>query len=366
MRSPRKFFEISIVLFSLILAQIPFVFGAWVSDFNAPYASGDHNLIITAKYENITGTYHMGLTVYEYVLASLGLSVKPLLQLEDYPPILLKYEITLNGQPVQSLVTSTVGLFFTYEGVTLATTASPLEGSDGIFSTLADVPFRGEYTAQIYIEVEEDTKIYSGTFISIFYSSQASPDLEIIPHLEHRVFTPLEIFEVKARMRFKEVDIEGSNLLRAALIDTDSSLGWDDSQYVYKTSLTAPGEEGIYKTYFYAVGQEFFETEYVYIVDPTKEKSEICPIIDGRSCNYPTEARRCFVVYRSGESFMSEDQLIECILDARYPEAIEFLCDPSVIGDLDGDGELDPDDVYVLSEYILAIPEHATLSSFIL
>ncbi|MBN2518006.1 MAG: hypothetical protein JXB14_04115 [Candidatus Altiarchaeota archaeon] len=357
MRSPRRFLEIVIVLSLLVLAQIPFALGSWASEVNAPYASGTHTILIRATHNNITATYPLSVTVREYVLASLGLSVKPYPQFEFYPPIPLRYNISLNSRSVDTLLNSTVAVFFRYEGVTLGSVAPQLQGRNGVFSTSADVPFRGEYLARIYVEVLDGEKVYSGTFTSVFTSDEASPDLEIIPYLEHRVFTPAEAFEAKARMRFKEQDIEGSNLLKVTLVDVDNTLGWDKSQRIYNTGLTAPRDEGIYKAYFYAVGQEFVQPEHVYVLDLTKEQAQACPITEQRSCNYPTEARKCFALYRSGQSYISEEQLIDCITSAGYPEAIEFFCNSSAVGDLDNDGQLDSDDAYIISEYILAIPE---------
>jgi hypothetical protein len=346
------------VVLVFLIAQVPLSLAGWVAVGEAPSSSGLYSVIIRARYGDAAGTSRpLTLWVAEFVDNPEGLEITPLFQRDRTPPIKLEYQITLNGSRDFELLGSEVAILFTYASDIIQSTAPPLRQTNETYTTTADVPFEGDYEALVTISLLKEGTIYNGTFASQFRSDEPSPDLRLNAYLRDHIFKKGETFTVYANMSFRGEELQGANILRANLFGTTADLVWDSDGHVYDADMTAPKEEGIYELQVYAFRQGYLKTERVYVADTGKQKAARCPITSSDpSCDDLTEVRRCAVVYKEGTAPFTEAQIIQCFESAWGGITREsFICDPSYIGDLDGDYKLDDDDLDILKNQILPL-----------
>ncbi|MBN2518008.1 MAG: hypothetical protein JXB14_04125 [Candidatus Altiarchaeota archaeon] len=358
MRSPGKASGCAFVAILFLTAQMPPGFARWESEFAAPDNTGIYNVILRANYRGLVGSYPMTLRLVDFVSNSPELKISPVKSLVSEPPIPLKYKVTVDGEPVSDLVRSDVTISFFYGGSELDFTADSLSGGGGVFSTMADVPFAGEYLARAYVETEVDERVYSGSFASPFFSAYPSPELKLGSVLFGRIFTPRETFDVYANLTFRGMDLFGMNILKIMLYEDRYSMVWDDSINSYTATIPAPEKEGIYDLVVYAAEQSLSQRQYIFVVDTTLQKAPSCPAPDSQ-CNSMVEARRCVYEYKSGQSPLNENQVIDCILSAGVPPVIPLLCTRASRGDFDGDSQIDEADIFIMENQILPQPSKA-------
>ncbi|MBN2518007.1 MAG: hypothetical protein JXB14_04120 [Candidatus Altiarchaeota archaeon] len=346
-----------LVISALVVAQIPFGFGYWISEFNAPPVSGDYNLVIKANYKNLVGFHVLNLSVLDYTQSSPNLVIKPLPQEGEATSIKLNFEITLDGKLVKNLRASSVILVFEHEETSIYKQAGQLSGGEGRFSMTVGIPFKGGYKALVYVEAEEAGQVYSGTFLYEFSSNRISPELELQLKLDHRVLTPGEPFSMDMRLIMGLEEVAGANLFTAFLDGLEAMLSWNHNSRFYEASLNAPGKEGIYKVYVYAESQDFSRYFDIYVLDPGLNHSDKCSILRDDTCSSREDARKCFAEYRNGGTFLTEDIIIECMLNSGFGPTLEFFCESSRVGDLNADGLLNEIDAYIMAQYVLAAPE---------
>jgi len=376
----KPLFSITYAVAMLVLAQIPFAFGAWVAVIDAPEQPGNYTIVTRARYQGEVEDYPIPLKVFTLALSSSELVVTPMPQTDTIPPITLNFKISVGDQPLTSLSGSNVSAVFErlkeriWYGLPLepaqfgaiTRVPEPEEGPQGIFSTELDVPFEGEYTATINVKALSGGEVYTGTFETEFFASTASPGLDFEPFISDKVFTPGERFSASAALRFDGQELEDLDILEVSLDGIRHTLKWQDAEKIYRTTLSAPSEEAIYLMSLYASGQDQRADSFVYVVDLEEPQAEMCPITATNAmCDSATEARRCFAEYRDEMGYFTEEQLIRCITSSGFRIDIDFKCQSGAVGDLNLNGELDDADLAIMSSQILYDSDPIERSKFI-
>jgi hypothetical protein len=360
-----------LVISIFLLSNVSIAFAAqWVAVGRAPSTSGTYSLTIRAEYgdKGVVGTYPLSFWVANAAQGNEDLEVDPLFQQDIEPPIMLKFIATVNETPIDDIVTSNVTVFFSFDGDTIQSEADPLQMNEaGELWTLADVPFEGNYQAEIFLSILKNNSIYNRTFMTEFYSDYPSPYLDMNAFIRDRVFLPGDSIGVYANLSFRGERMEGVNIYRASLNGVQTPLEWDSELRIYKTVLTAPEDEGIYELQIYAVRQGYLKNERIYVLDRSGRQSGMCPVTPtNANCNSMEEVRRCVGDYIDGQSYISEAMAIQCF-ETGYsrPPVRAFVCNGSRIGDLDGDYHLDVDDLSILENQILSFDNQEARNSYI-
>jgi len=359
MNPPRSIAGLLVILV-FMLAEVPFSLGAWVSVGTAPEQEGVYNVIIRATHNGVTGTFPLQLNVGQIEYSANGLSVEPVPPVDKTTPIELKYDIKLNGSRDFIMVNDSIAVYYASGRTVLSSEAGNLAlQNDSYWHAIVDVPFKGEYKAIITLIIHKDGQFYGGRFVTYFKSDTASDKLVIKHSLDKRILIPSESFKAIVEANFEDHPLPNLELFKVNVYGTVKRLMWNSGDWEYKTSLTAPTTEGIYVVSFYAEGQDFISQEKVYVTDLSKAKSGRCPLASGSNCIDMKDVRKCVSDYKGELIKVSEDKLAQCFEAASGGIVQGSIICGNARGDLDGDEQLDIDDVDILQNMILPLTPSA-------
>jgi len=357
LRSKTRILQVPVVLALFILAQVPFALaGQW----DATGAPSDYDVVVRlpnpyqGPYPGIASRLAASPTPSPGIL-----QLQPLFQQDVTPPITLRYNITVDGQPITSLAGSNVTIeFIAPNGDKIYSRAPSLSQDGEFYTTEADVPFEGDYNAIIDLNALLNDTTYEASFTSEFYSDSPSVALDMGSFVRDVFYTPLQGIPLYANMSFHGKALEGVNIFKAGILHSETDLIWDSAKKIYEGALEAPEEEGIYELTIYAIRQGYVDKRRIYVVDTAQTQGERCPITPGdASCNSLEELRRCVSEYMTASTFVSESQLSQCAEGAfQYTLKKEVICEDRK-GDLDGDLRLDIDDAELFQETIIPLTQ---------
>jgi len=343
-----------------LLAQVPFSFAEWVSVGTAPNDAGVYSAIIQATYNGVTGTFPLEFTVGDVDYSSSGLTIEPIYPLDRTTPIELKYDIKLNGSADFAMMSNNLTIYFS-SGTSVI---SSFEGAltlenDTYWHATVNVPFKGEYKAVITLLLQRDNAFYGGSFLTYFKSNTVSEDLVIRESTDKQILTPSESFKAILSVDFDDQPLPSAELFKANLYGSVKKLMWDGHDEVYSASMTAPNEEGIYLMSFYADGQDIIRQKKVYVVDTSKAKSSRCPLANNVAggCTEMSDVRKCVADVKSELIVIPESSIVQCFESAAGGILQGSIICSSDKGDLDGDSQLDMDDLSVLQDMILPLSQ---------
>jgi hypothetical protein len=226
---------------------------------------------------------------------------------------------------------------------------------------MVDTPLKGQYLAVVDIVIRKGTQYYGGEFRTAFDSDTMSPDVKITYKTDKKVLTPSETFTVEAQVLFGTQALPGLGIVKANIYGSTKALAWNSLKRAYKAEFTAPEKEGIYLLAVYADGQDYLMQGKIYVADVAKAKSARCSMSAGvtTGCTDMKDVRRCAADWKSGNIALKEDQLVSCFESATGGMIFESVICGANKGDLDGDAELDTDDVDLLQNLILPLSPNA-------
>src|SRR5512137_728514 len=103
MDCPRSLSAITVIAVFL-LAQVPFGLAEWVAFGNAPEGEGIYDIVIQARYANLSQFFPLKLQVNGTSPPSLDLRIEPVYPIAREPPVDLKYDIKVGGSTYFKLV----------------------------------------------------------------------------------------------------------------------------------------------------------------------------------------------------------------------------------------------------------------------
>jgi len=161
--SERELTDADNVVVKAIVAgkEYPGTYSSWVASFVAPPLSERYDVGLQAFYNGSVYSDSIGMWVGEFAPGTGGLMLEPLFQQDRIPPIDLRYKLTLEGEPVtpSQLIDNNVTIAFMADpddpNNIIYTSAEPLRPASepGVFTSVADIPFEGDYMAIINLTV---------------------------------------------------------------------------------------------------------------------------------------------------------------------------------------------------------------------
>jgi len=347
---------------AFMLAQVPFGLSEWVAIGSAPGDSGTYDVFIQATYGNSTGTFPLQIAVgggYNYT--SENLTVEPVYPFTRTQPILLRYDIKVNGSKTFTMIENNVTIYYVSDQTVIGSQPTQLiQAADTYWYVNVTVPFKGDYEAVVSIILQKNNLYYGGQFVSQFRSDDASPSFVFTPSVSPQILTPAEDLEVSLEATFEGIALEGLDLFKANLYGTLKDLVWDAGTNVYDADFNAPTEEGIYLLSVYAEDQDSLVQLRVYVAEIARAKSARCPAAMNISggCTDMKDVRKCVSDWKADLIQVSEDQIVLCFESATGGLITgSVICDPTWRGDLDGDEELDLDDLDLMENTILPLSQ---------
>ena len=344
---------------AFLAAQMPFALAEWVAVGDAPGETGMYDVILQATYNGVTGTFPLQLLVNNTPYEIDNLTVEPVYPLDRENPIVLKYDILLNGSEDFDMVNNSIDIYYASGDALLKSAEGALSFDNESWVAEVTVPLKGEYRAVISLVVSASNgSIYGGQFVTYFRSDSMSPDLTITHEADKIILTPSESFEVFLEAEFEGEPLPDLEIFKGNIYGTLKDLNWDEGDQVYDASFTAPAEEGIYLLSIYAEDQDYITQSRIYVADISKAKASTCPITGNRSCSDMEGVRKCVYDYKSDLITVTEQQLASCFESATGGILYgSVICEGQYKGDLDGDQQLDADDLEVMQNMILPLSQ---------
>jgi hypothetical protein len=344
---------------AFLAAQMPFALAEWVAVGDAPGETGMYDVILQATYNGVTGTFPLQLLVNNTPYEIDNLTVEPVYPLDRENPIVLKYDILLNGSEDFDMVNNSIDIYYASGDALLKSAEGALSFDNESWVAEVTVPLKGEYRAVISLVVSASNgSIYGGQFVTYFRSDSMSPDLTITHEADKIILTPSESFEVFLEAEFEGEPLPDLDIFKGNIYGTLKDLNWDEGDQVYDASFTAPVEEGIYLLSIYAEDQDYITQSRIYVADISKAKASTCPITSNRSCSDMEGVRKCVYDYKSDLITVTEQQLASCFESATGGILYgSVICEGQYKGDLDGDQQLDADDLEVMQNMILPLSQ---------
>ena len=333
------------------------VSGYWEVTCTAPDEPGDYTVYLEAEhlgYCNLETVEDKGIHVVSFMACPSGLNLRSLRQIDREPPILLKYELIFGDSTIENLRDNEVSYTFLDSSAVEIPTSTLTHTSGDTYETQANVPFAGEYEAEIYVEVEVDNYVYDCTFSSNFVSDSKSSAISFQKYPHKMILKPDEEgVEIYAGLYFGDEILGGLEGLRIRLDETNYYFVWDGGYDVYFVSVKAPSEEGIYDMYYSIGGQPgTLDSDRIYVIDPTNPQMAYrCPLENNRICETRSQVRKCVHDYRVDRAF-TERETVDCI-EAGWglPPVGTIFCSPLSKGDFDGNCVVDEFDLEIANQY---------------
>jgi len=330
--------------------------GIWRLNCIAPNELGEYALLINAKYGRYTGTHSLPVEVREYKNGSGLLTITPAMSTSSDPPVPLYYEIMFNGTAITKLARQTVSVAYVDSPSAYPGSAGNLTIDDatGFWKLLADVPYKGEYMLDLFIEIEVDGVMYNTTYSSGFESTSNSKDLEAIVRLSKSILAPLESFRTDVELTFKGKVAYGLDIFELYLDGVFYTLNWNPSQRVYYLQFAAPSQEVCTSKLKFLIMDEEVSDADIHVLDVSKTKTGICPLMRDSSCSNIEDVRKCVLDYTSRVAFYSQEQIVGCI-NSGCSITPFAECPSDNTGDLNLDCKLDSEDSTIFEEYLQVV-----------
>ena len=343
------------VVFKILGEACPAVFGTkWTANCTVPAEPGQYQVVAEATVNGQTGwSDPSGFTAIQKLPGAGRVEIDPLEQTDRIPPLYLEYEILFDGEEVESLRDSRVLVESDRFG--FSAEMGQLTYTAGLFRAVAEVPFRGEYRATIYVEVERNGSIYKYEHVHSFISAQSSAELEYSMITPKEIFAPGEGFSVGASASYKDQPLAGLDDLTLDLGWVSYGMKWDRDAEYYYVDLSLQ-EEGIYEMSVLLPDQEPSDPDRIYVIDPAGAQSESCPLDSDNPCVTRSEIRRCVADLFGGWSPHSEAEVVRCIEAAwGAPPKGSFACKSDRKGDANNNCIVDEEDIELAQKYLTTI-----------
>lgn len=327
----------------------------WRATCAAPPEPGEHDLAISASYNERTGTEVVQINVMAQGRPSL-LELVPHTILDLDPPIEMGFDIFFNGSPLDSLSESEVSVFYEDGGCWLPEHPA-ISGRNGTYSMRVDTPYAGRHLAEMRLMKLHAGAVYEKNFTLHFESERARLGVSSEQTIDPFILEPSESFTVLMRLTYGSEDVAGLENLHVTVRDQRTNLPWDPGSHTYQGAFQAPSLEGIYEAVF-DIGYEELAREKIYVVDTSRDRAEKCEI---NACEDRPDVRACVHAHRS-EGEHSEDEVVRCITRGLMIGGIDIShCTSSGAdrGDWNQDCLLTSRDISLMKTFFEKIPSRA-------
>jgi len=338
----------------------------WRADCIAPSTTGSYNITITATYGKNLADYTMTTEVREYALGAGLIVITPAFATHGEPPLDLFYSITFNNSPIQSIAAQKMGVRYLDSPAAYAGNASNLEKSDdGYWTLVADVPYKGNYQLNMYVEISKDGVYYNVSYTFGFTATAHSPNLKADVSLPATIFYTREAFPIDIVLTHNQRIASRLDILKLYAGGIYYKLPWDSGSQQYSLRISAPPTEtcnlqmkllinGLEIPNVALNGEEAGNGVSVHIISLNSTKSVICPLDRQASCKSIEDVRKCTFNYKTQTAPYQEQQIVGCILSG-CGESTSQECLSANKGDLVPDCQLDAADVSTAESFLSTV-----------
>lgn len=327
----------------------------WIFACRTAGTPASYDLIITARRSGAYGEHAISIDVREY--GDYGvLTIRPLASRSGEPPLSLVYAIELNGTQVTQLTAQSITVTYLDSPSAYPGRASDLSLDDsGRWLLTADVPYKGDYELQLFVETTNNSRYYNATYTSGITATSHSEKLKANVRASKDILGMLESFSTYVELVFDDELAYGLDIFEMYLDRVFYTLIWDETEELYILQLVSPDTElCAAKMKFLIKDEEVTEPYEIYTIDISETKSGTCPMSRESACGNIEDVRKCVAEHLTGAAYYAQDQLTACIKSgcAIAPLA---SCPTSNTGDLDLNCRLSEEDANMFSEYMIVI-----------
>lgn len=328
----------------------------WELDCMAPALVGQYNVTIKADHSGVSGTYAVPIKVLEYRPGMGLLTLRSVLSPYGTPPLDLYYEILFNGTPVTSLTAQDITMEYADSpGAYPGEVSELVLAENGYWMMSADVPYKGDYRLEIYIQTATRGALYDSNYAVSFTTTANSEKLKAEPHLSKTILATAESFRTDVTLTFGDRMAYGLEIFEAYLGNGFYTLNWNPATQLYTLQMAAlPYEICTAKMRFVVKDAEVGEPVVLQVVDLSKSKAGTCPLDLEGTCSNIEEVRRCVYNSNTKAAFYPPEQLSACVVSGCGIAPLA-QCPSSNTGDLDLDCRLEEPDIVLMEQYLQTI-----------
>jgi len=337
----------------------------WSFGCKAPAQTGEYNLVIRAEYNNRFGTYSLPVEVREYSGNLTALVITPILGAHGEPPLTLYYDITLNGVPISSLTDQNMDLVYIDSPDAYPGNATMLsyDAERGYWKLAADVPYKGDYQMEMFVETSSNGLFYNTTNTVGFTATSNSEYLRANVYVSSSILGLHETFEVEVELEFRDRTAYGLDIFELYLDGVFHTLLWDDVTRIYRLTLSTSSQESCSdKIRFLIQDEEVTSPMEIYVIDTSGSRTGSCPLSRSGACSDIEEVRKCFIDYKSRTAAYSSAQITTCVKAGCGSNPLRE-CPTTNKGDLDLSCQIGESDIEMFSEYLQTVTSPADRDS---
>jgi hypothetical protein len=324
---------------------------SWGSDVTAEYddgwscvltapSAGYHTVVVRASHPRLGAAYRsLNLEVVESSSDSLIITRLPADAYASLPT--LNFTITLDSEPVDSLETSNVEVYYIGQYKDEFITNGSLVEDDGGWSVTFPVPFKGTYRAEVTAGSLVDNQLHSGSLSTTFRVAVVG-DTFLRGRVSPRILAPSGAFSARAELEFLGQDMPDQTVF-VGVSSERTYLTWNPDRVGYESTVFGPSGEGAYLVDFVVaedIGIKNDEEQVIYVIGeplPTSPCPDICATIE--------DVRACEDAYQDG--LIDLQRRLDCADNGMRPTNCDLdgICDPDegcscsdCIGKTDGCG----------------------------
>ncbi len=321
----------------------------------APEETGEYDLVITALYNGISGDYLLPIEVREYGYDNGLLTITPVLRTHGDPPFDLYYEILFNDTPVTQITDQEMALEFSDSPNALPGNVSALTKYEDYWTLTADVPYKGDYQMEMFIEVLVNGVYYNTTYTVGYSADSHSDKLEADIVISKKILTPSERFTVEIILSFGNKVAYGLEILEIYLNRVYYTVPWEAEERLYSLPVTAPAQEVCNMDVKFLINdEEIADKETLHVIDTLGAKSASCPLDRASTCDSREDTRACVYNSKAGVAPYPDELMTTCIASG-CPFTVSVQCNGTNKGDLEPDCQLDDVDTDKAEQWLTSI-----------
>ncbi len=321
----------------------------------APNEPDEYDLVITATYNGTSGDYSLPVDVREYGSDTGLLTITPIFKTHGDPPFDLYYEILYNGTPMTQITDQEMTVVFADSPSAFPGNISNLAKYDEYWTLTADIPYKGDYQMEMFIEVLVEGVYYNTTYTVGFSADSHSEKLEADVVISDRVLTPSERFTVEVILSFGNKVAYGLEILEIYTNRIYYTLSWDEGRKLYSLPVTAPAAEVCNMDVKFLINdEEITDKETLHVINTLGAASASCPLDRGSTCGSREDTRACVYNSKAGIAPYTEALLTTCIASG-CPFTAAVQCNGTNKGDLEPDCQLDDADSEKANQWLTSI-----------
>lgn len=339
----------------------------WHIDCFSPSELGEYDLEFHVRYDGREETKTLPIRVIHHVSDSGQISVTPVLSTRGEPPLELFYEILFAGEPLQN---------FGYEATltykpspdAYPGTLSPLDFVEdlGFWKVDADVLYKGDYTIDLFIELERDDTLYQSEYTLEFTSTANSETINLETYFSNDIVDLEDSVSAEVILTAGSKTLNDLTVFQLYVDDVLYAVPWDPVSKTYSVSFAAPPDEACTLPIYFLINSASLEDgeEKIHVFDMgSRYTSLTCPIDNADACDSLDDVRACIIKHKTGQVPYELAKIYACISSGCPVNTLR--CPSSDKGDLVRDCAIQQTDVYAARDVMNVLGNPAERNKYV-